>query len=364
MKQLLAILLTLVFVAPVMAEKMEWDLYGSARVSMFMVDNEKEQGDGENDDTDLNNDLQGNARIGANVKVRDNLSGRFEYGAGGGNANIRLLYGVYNFGGGSLLVGQDWHAANANISSQAANGDTNLLEGGDYCLGRVPQIRLAFGDFQLALIQNRGGVSGVDRSDATLTYDEDDITIPHIEAVYTMNVGDFMFKPFASYQTFDIETSGAGQESLSVDSYAVGATVKFKLGPASLAASGYYGQNLSNHGVWFKANDSAAKAHVVDDSIEDATGYGGALVFNMPFSDTIGFEAGLGFTSNEVDIAGGKKEDDGVTYYAQLPITLASGVYIVPEISIFDDGKTKETGQADDEEGTQTWIGAKFQINF
>ena len=358
------LVLMLVLVAPAVTTANEWNLYGSARVSMFWVTMDKDANDGINDDTDLDNDLQSNSRIGARVKATDQVAGRFEYGASGGNANLRLLYGEYNFGAGSLLVGQDWDAGMANISNQVVFADTNLLEGGDYTIGRDPQIRLTFGNLNLALIKNQGNPADVGGA-AAAGYTSSDIILPMVQAVYTFSTDKLMIKPHASYQTFDVETAGAGQRSESVCSYALGVAATVQLGPASIGASAYYGQNLYNHGVWFRANDSAARAQLVNGSINDATGYGGALVFKMPFTEAIGFEAGVGYTSNEVDTAPGvTREDDGLTYYVQLPITLSKGVTITPEISVFDDGDTKVTGAADVEEGTTTYIGAKFQIDF
>lgn len=47
--------------------------------------------------------LHGNSRIGARVKVSDSVNGRFEYGALNG-VNLRILWGEWNFGAGSLGV--------------------------------------------------------------------------------------------------------------------------------------------------------------------------------------------------------------------------------------------------------------------
>jgi len=50
----------------------------------------------------------GHARIGAKVKVSDKLTGQFEYEALGGKANLRILWGEWNFGAGSLGIGQQY----------------------------------------------------------------------------------------------------------------------------------------------------------------------------------------------------------------------------------------------------------------
>ena len=67
------------------------------------------------DDSDLWFGMQYNARIGANVKWGD-VGGRFEFGnlaqegsgTGADSEHVRLLYGTWNFGAGTLVVGQDY----------------------------------------------------------------------------------------------------------------------------------------------------------------------------------------------------------------------------------------------------------------
>lgn len=53
-----------------------------------------------------------------------------------------------------------------------------------------------------------------------------------------------------------------------------------------------------------------------------------------------------------------------MTYYVQLPITLADGVFIVPEIGNYDFGDLKVTGAADTKLGSLLYYGFKTQINF
>ena len=48
MKRFVAVLVTLILVAPAMAMESEWDLYGSARVSMFWVNKDEDANDGIN----------------------------------------------------------------------------------------------------------------------------------------------------------------------------------------------------------------------------------------------------------------------------------------------------------------------------
>jgi len=132
------------------ASAADWNFYGSARVATFYTD--ADNGDGTSTEN-FSESLQGNARIGARVKVSDELTGRFEYGASGGDANVRLLYGTWNFGPGALTVGQDYTPLYMPVSNQVYGTDNGLGGWGEPYPGRHGQIKLIFGGFQFALVE-------------------------------------------------------------------------------------------------------------------------------------------------------------------------------------------------------------------
>ncbi|MDT8273254.1 MAG: hypothetical protein RRA35_08675, partial [Desulfomonilia bacterium] len=78
-----------------------WVFYGSARYTTFYNDKNLSA---DSDDAGTTWALQGNSRIGARVN-KDKITGRFEYGTG---VNLRVLYGAYDFGDGTFLIGQDY----------------------------------------------------------------------------------------------------------------------------------------------------------------------------------------------------------------------------------------------------------------
>jgi hypothetical protein len=152
MKKLLVILLVLGLAAPVMAA--EWNMYGSARMATFWVDYDAEDVSTEGlsadeiaevadalgvsvatinalgrDDEGLQHALQGNSRIGANVKVSDQIGGRFEFGVNEASVTSRQLYGTYNFGSGKLLVGQTYTPVSSFFYSNSVFGDDGDLLG-------------------------------------------------------------------------------------------------------------------------------------------------------------------------------------------------------------------------------------------
>jgi len=143
-----AVALASVFVNPAFAN--EWNLYDSARVATFYTNlNLKGQGSDEAGLITIKNtrwELQGNSRIGANVKG-DTIDARFEYGAFDGDANIRLLYGVWKFTEGwGLKVGQDYTPITFFLSNQVYNDDNDLDQQG-----------LAYGSWRVQVaIRGRG----------------------------------------------------------------------------------------------------------------------------------------------------------------------------------------------------------------
>lgn len=364
MKKLLVILLVLGMVAPAMAA--EWNMYGSARIKFFYNDFDKDASNVQDnngvaeDDADLDMGLQTNARIGANVKASDVVSGRFEYGTSGGNANIRLLYGVWNFGSGSFLVGQDYTPVDTLYSNQVVLDDNGLLSEGMVYEGRKPQLKLKMGGFQAALISPTlpsGFVPGMSDVDSV---------IPKIELAYDMKMDMMSFGGYVGYQTY---TGGQSGADFDVNSWVGGVRGKFEFGPAYVNANVFYAQNARNYGIGLRnvfAGDQAVGGTTGTDT-EDATTFAGALAIGAKFTDMLAIEAGVGYMKNERDNFGtGTSEGDATTYYVQLPITLAPGVFIVPEVSVFDLGEDDDgvAGTPNADNGQAVYYGAKFQINF
>jgi hypothetical protein len=165
-----AVVLVVAFTAPAFAA--EWSFYGSARISSFWANQDFGDGvgpSGTDDDSGLAAghafDLQGNSRIGANVKVSDNLTGRFEYGS---TPNLRLLYGEYDFGGFKLGVGQNYQPLCLFYSAATYGPDNNMLDVGGVYTGRDPAVWAKFGGFKIALLTPN--VDAIDPIEETTTW--------------------------------------------------------------------------------------------------------------------------------------------------------------------------------------------------
>ncbi len=344
MKKLMLIIAALTLVAG-SAYAADWNFYGSARLSTFYTSVETIDTPGTEDKDNYNQALQSNARIGANVKVSDELTGGFEYGASGGNANIRKLYGEWNFGAGSLLVGQTYTPLNWFYSDQVFDADGDLLPYGGVYSGREGMLQLKFGGLKIAVVPTDTATTGVAVTTET--------KIPALEASYTLNLDNIALRFGAGYQTFDVK---AGTLDESIDSYIVAFGAKAGFGAFYLAGNIYGGQNAGNmivigtNGTWNRQGLADVGASVVDN---DA--FGAIIVAGFTLNDMFNFEAGYGYAETELDVSGAST-DEVASYYLNSTITMAPGVFFVPEIGVID-GEDAGDSKTD-------YFGVKWQINF
>lgn len=349
----IAVALVAAFSVPAAAADAEWSFYGSARMETWYIDESKELDavhTPADDDKDLDWALQGNSRIGANVKAGD-VGGRFEYGTSGGNANIRLLYGTWNFGAGTLLVGQTYTPVNIFISNQVygdIGSDSDMLSTGGLYDGRRPVVQVAFGGFKIALVSPSTTVPVTGLAGA-----ETDTTLPKIELAYTFSTDMFKVGVVGGYNSVEIETD---TKTYDVDSYVAALWGEVNLGPAYIKANVYKAQNGENFGIQGAGDDLASFSAA---KVKDVDTLGYLAVAGVKLGDAIALEGGYGKVSHESDVIG-EKDDDTAAYYVQATIGLAPGVTITPEIGKLD----YEKDNANDKEGDALYFGAKWQINF
>jgi len=388
MKKLLVVLLVLGLASPVMAG--QWQFKGSLRTHIGYYDVDENYGGGPAMDGTIAADnvlkvddkgtllsLSGQSRFQAVGIASDKLIGVIEAGLeegtrgvnAGGTAGIteptesvylRLAYGTWNFGSGKLIVGKNYTPGTyLGYSSMQADlgdqGDANMLVAGLPYIGRVPQIRLAFGGFDIALIEPNG-----DAGD--LGYGDIDFTIPRIEASYVFRTDLVNIRPVAGYQVYDIENNAAGL-SETITSYLAGLGASFKLGAGYVKATVSYMQNPANYGHGNVLNVAATGAALnATGGIEDATLLQGTLVAGMKFSDTLGVEIGGAYGSSEL----ADLEQQAMLYYLQVPITVAQGVQIIPEVGQLDRDVVDLgiAGVPDRELGKMFFFDVNFRVDF
>jgi hypothetical protein len=355
---------------------------------------DRDFGDGTNaagtddEDADLIWDFQGNSRIGATVKA-ESVSGRFELGLKGastGDVDVgtRRLFGVWDFGAGKLKVGKDYTPISQFISGQAFDGDLGLLGIGTMYGNRTGQIALSFGGFEVALIQPNSGLASGMSADATTTSlsgglgnpflqitntnftgGDVDEYLPKIEAKFGMAFDMFNFNVRGGYQTYSIEDAvspvSGNTNDIDVDSYAIGADAGVNFGPAYIKGALSYGVNTGNAAWHLDGNRTAGSQAIFDgdDDVDDTETIMGALVAGFKFTDQVSFEAGWGYRNDDPDVDGAD-EDEAWEAYLQAVVSLAPGVWVIPEFGYTD----YMDDSAGDDEGDRWYLGGKWQIDF
>jgi hypothetical protein len=362
MKKLLIIFAVLCLAAPAMAA--DWNFFGSARFATFWVDDDP--GITQPFETaELQWEQQGNSRIGANVKVNDQIGGGFEMSDSFGK---RKLFGTYTFGNGSqLLIGQTYTPLDIFYSDSVFDGDGDLLGIGSFYTGRLPMIQWKMGGFKVALVEpnTTGAVINEDYL-ATVTDANSYSQLPKIEANYKFSGDMFFINVGAGYNSLEFQWIDAvGQKEASIDSYVVAAGGGLNFGAFYANLHGHMGQNLGNYGAYnpmegsWGRGDNDAIAIDENGTLRDNDGYGFLGVLGFKASDMFNIEAGYGFVSYEIDDPTTDK-DETQQMYLNCTINIAPGFFIVPEIGKIDfkDDPLRA------EQGDVTYLGAKWQINF
>ena len=337
----------IIFAAIVMlsgaAHAADWNFYGSANVSTYY---EKVEVSGI-DTTNFAMGLQDNSLIGAEVMVSDAVSGRFEYGAENGKADVRYLYGVWNFGVGSLMVGQDEGPLRHPGSDQVYATDAGLGGWGEMSSPRKAQLKLMIDTFRLALRAPSADYNDGINNVTTNT----EVKIPSIEAKYMFEGDNYNLGISAGYGHFKVGT--ANQEGIS--SYVLGMGGDVTLGGFILGANLFGGENVGNLVDTDVNGQDTGKGLARYDGIRvtDNKALAWKIHATYIFNDMYGIQAGYGYMRTEYD---NQAKDEVQSYYLQVPITLASGVSIVPEIGTLD---YQEAGQS-----RTDYFGAKWQIEF
>jgi hypothetical protein len=438
MRKLFVVLTTvavvLAFTLPAMAQS-QWSFYGSARmwtsyekvskeVPVFLSSTVSEfvsgtgtratawgggtSGISLQDDAEIDWKLQTNSRVGALVKWGD-ISGAFEYGTSGGNANIRLLYGKWNFSkDGQIEVGQDYTPYFYLVSGLCGpgGGECNGIGFGSIYGGRRAQVRVNYMGFSFALIEpnsttfpvhgntafygatSTSGTPFIRSITTTATdpatalaagtaYGDFDQTMPKIEASYTANVGPVNLFVGGVWNQYKVEyvTPTAAPASNKVDTtinaWGIGLGGKFAYGPFYLNAEGQYAKNPNNGVSPATIIPSGFFLNPVTNKSEDADWITAQGIIGFKLSDMISFEGGYVYQNAKVKDPGATAattsldlEETTGTWYVQSVISPAKNFYIVPEFGMIDYQDLKVSTYSNRKLGDLLWFGIKWQINF
>jgi hypothetical protein len=310
------------------------------------------------------------------------------------------MYGTWNFGAGTLLVGKTFGPVNW-FGSNMVFLDENCCLGFGGILSYVkPMIQVSFqgdwGLFKFAALApeppeqmwpiggvpaftqnatfgtpvtftNAGGATGQGYLGWSL---ETDTTLPKFEASYTNTWGPLELTLLGGWQNIEaVVLTNNTEKELDLDSWVIGLGAKLNFGPFYINGDVFTGQNLGQYEFTFQlgADDAVYVADNTGGYIVDNDSVGFLVVAGYKVNDMLTFEAGYGYTQHELDW-NGNWEDDTQGYYLQAAITLAKGVSITPEIGVLDWKDTSiygtNPGRQDTDQGKTVWYGAQWRITF
>lgn len=358
----------------------DWSFYGDARFDTYFYSDSKApmdttkmvfdptydknaSGDDEGLQWDQSNIL---SRVGMKVKAGD-VSGHIELRPQGGS-HVRHWYGKWDFGPGEFLVGKTWPVC-AEFTNRSNYGDYAMGHWGNlgYKMARVEQMRFSFYDLAEMVDLKLGLISPQTStvSGTPTTADTDTIT-PNIEGRADVKINELIKLSFnLGYGMFRIEDETDVNNKLdeNISSYFVGAAIysKFDFG-MYINFEFHYGSNMENYGL-ATVVDQAANFDA-ENKVKNNTGYGGLLVLGYKINDTYTLEFGVSTLSGEDDVDEAKEEKASMMYIT-LPIKVADGVMIQPEIGrqmIEDYVASATAGEFDD--GERTYFGFTTKISF
>ena len=372
MQKLIVILAVIAMVGAFTATAMaDVELYGSARFRTYYAD--VDNGDPTtSSDKDLEWRMGALSRFGAKFKG-DKVNGRFEMdaraGSGGSTANIeasggasrlgnmrlRLLWGEWDFGAGKLMIGQNYPLYSAIISGiNYYSGGLQPYGGIAYKDSRTSQLRLTFGDFRLAFLQ-----TDTTQTSPSATFNEVNVTFPRIEARYDMKFDPFALDLIGGYQNYEVENTTT-KNTENINSWALAARGKANFGPAYAVLSLTWRQNGKNYGVKTVSTKETATFQGTD--LKDATGFGVVAALGWKINDMFTLEASYAGLSSSQDTSL-DNEDDASVWAVITKITMAPGVYIIPEL-IFQDNKDRIDDGVSSDQGDRTVFGVFWRIDF
>jgi hypothetical protein len=395
------------FTVPAMAA--EWSFFGDSKFHTYWVEESSESlGAPGNifDDEDLFWGRSAGVAVGASVTAGD-IGGYFmlrpiEAGFTM-DGDFSLMYGTWNFGAGTLLVGRAMGPVNFFPSNMVFLDEHGMVGLGGVFTYFKPLIALKFsgdyGQIHLAAVEPQtstrvfpvpGGaqdMQGMVRNpwnsqdwltEATITGMGDcDTDLPKLEASYGHSFGPVSFSLMGGWQSYE-ERNTATDKTYDIDSWIVGLGVKTSFGPLYINGVVTTGQNENEYMCEWQQGDDGIRYDAVRDEMIDNETDGFNIVAGVKVNDMLTIEAGYGWLEHELDMHSGyigpnAMEDDTETIYIQAVITLAKGVTITPEIGKIDWGENNISGNASGtgawgaaggDEGDMVYYGAQWRIQF
>jgi len=290
----------------------------------------------------------GNSRLGAKFQ-EGSVGGNVEIRPDAAGSNMRHWYGTWNFGSGTLVVGQTWTPTFAPVACACYEGGLTAGYGDVIGSLRAPMIAVYVGSLQIAALPpTQASNFGAAGSSTGM--------LPKIEANYSLKAGPAAIKLYGGFNSSEEEVL-ATKKSYDYSSYLFGANVRMAFGAAGVNLNVYTAKNPKEYGIVVDRSQAAT----VTTDVNEVDSMGFLVDFSYKISPTMSFFVGFGQATDELDVPG-TSEGTHTIFYAGLPITLAKNVTITPEIGQMSD--ELDTGAAVTPVESTTYYGAYWRIAF
>jgi len=342
MRKQLTVLLLLVVAFSLNA--VDWNFYGSARMTYFYEQSSKElAGNGEDTRLSLNYGLQGNSRFGAVIK-HENYMGKIEMGLSSSNVALRQVYAEVDKGSWKFLAGQTYTGF-SDFPDQVCDSDWDLIGFGMFYDGRKPMIKLSFTNGAYLIFMQPNKVDPAGELNAI------DALLPKINFGYKYKKDAIYLHP-----TFGINMCKYNKDFSDTElddsmmAYAFAITFGYKVNEMmSLLAQANYGANVKDYGIII--NDLPGNQYYnLEGDLEDVITSGG--FFQIKYDK---FTAGLGYQQSDLDAL--DDADAQMSVYGNYKITICEKMFMQPEVGIID---FMEDGSGN-KQGNLLYFGFKLQ---
>lgn len=294
--------------------------------------------------------VQGNSHIGFNV-VADKFKAKVEFGAiengqmenaGGIVAPLRYLWGSYDTGLGTILIGKANTPTTDIFSTGVLNTDTALNGfGGLSTATRRLQAQYNVAGLSLALISDYIAELGVVSPQPNANSSS---TMPRIALSYTIyNGSNPLFQIAGTYKHFTRKSVGNPTTSDPLDAWHISVGTKPTFGNSFVSLFGFYGKNQDaygetntfynsgawNHGIVGDLHGIVDGLKVTERNIKRA---GGKAELGIGLSKDATFTIGAGYQETFGEIPGKYKS---VGVFAQVPYKVNANFTLTPVVGWF-----------------------------
>ena len=333
------------------------------------------------------NDSYTNTRIDLNPISRfyfrwtneDNVGLYFESSVSSSDVGIRHFYGWWEVNPMfQIMAGHSTTPFSPLAPSQLIGllgGSTNVigLGYGEFYAGRFQQVRGTFrfgkaARLEIAIVDPNGSASLGMGEFGPWAVSENNTKIPRIDIGVPIYAGPVHIYPSFLYQHRTVDLPAGHTEDNDLDTFVGSLGLKAGFGPFGIAMEGNWGENWANTRGQFGSSPSARLAAAVlknNNQIHDAETYSFWIDLSYKFGPvTPHIIYGQQKSENE-NAAGSEMECKTQMWGVSVPIDLARGFRVRPEVMWYDDGDTSTEGSSPSvDNGKYAIYGVQFQITF